>query len=114
MFGKKVDKKSGMEIFAVFDTKTQTYGMPAFAINQHDMVREIYNMFRDPQQQTKNQLWLNAEDYSVFRIGTYSREGGELLGQNPEHIANLHELKASVLADISEKPQTGPVGMHLT
>jgi len=99
MFGKTNDKIDS-EIFAIYDTKVQSYGAPLFATNRHDVVRQLTNMFREPEQQQKNQLFLNAEDFSIFKIGTYEKTKGLIVGQNPpEHVANLHELKALIQKD---------------
>lgn len=100
MFGNKKDEtKIDSEIFSIYDSKVQAYGAPIFATNQHDIVRQLTNMFRDPEQQTKNQLFLNAEDFSVFKIGSYEKSTGKLFPQNPEHVANMHDLRALIQQD---------------
>lgn len=94
MFGKnKNEPTADLEIFTIFDSKTQSYGNPTFAVNQHDLVRQIINMFQDPTQKT-NQLLTNAEDFSIFRIGSYWKRTGELQSCTLTHVANLHDLRA--------------------
>lgn len=94
MFGKNKDKVD-YEIFSIYDSKVDAYEMPMFAINQHDLTRQILNNFKDTSQHKTNKFFLNAEDFSLFRIGAYTKKSGTLLTQNPEHIANLHELRAA-------------------
>lgn len=93
MFGKEKVKPE-LEMFTIFDSKTQSYRDPMLALNDQDMIRQVSNLFQDPQQ-TQNLLVLNAEDYSLFRIGYYSRKTGTIETQHPEHIANLHDLRAA-------------------
>ena len=96
MFGKD-QKRPDLEMFTIFDTKTATYRIPSYAINKYDLLRQIENMFKDPSQE-KNDLNTNAEDFQVFKIGEYDRLTGQLAAQKPEHVANLHEIKASLKA----------------
>lgn len=63
-------------------------------------MRQIINMFKDPTQ-SKNRFLVNAEDFSIFRIGTYDKKTGIITSTNLEHIVNMHDLRA--LAD-----PTGP------
>lgn len=97
MFGKNKEQDPDHELFVVFDSKGGFYGDPKPAVNKLDAMRQIENMFRNPKLREDNPLFLNAEDYSLFKIGEYRKKNGDLRGQPPEHIANLHELKASVL-----------------
>lgn len=91
MFGK--DKKSDLEFFTIFDSKSQSYDVPTFAMNKNVLMRDIINMFKDPQQ-SKNKFLLNAEDYSLFKIGSYDKTTGQVTSHNLEHIANMHDLRA--------------------
>lgn len=95
MFKKTFDNKhqADLEVFTIYDSKTQSYGDPTFAINHHDLIRQVCNMFADPTQKT-NRYLINAEDYSIFRIGTYDRKTGQLLTSQAEHIANMHDLRS--------------------
>lgn len=94
MFGKKSEEVPvSFEIFAIYDSKVQAYDEPMFAINQHDLTRHILNTWRNPDQ-SRNKFLLNAEDYSLFKIGAYSKKAGRIICQEPEHVANLHELRA--------------------
>lgn len=92
MFGKK-NEKNDEEIFVYYDSKSKSYGRPMFAKNKETIMRDILNMFRDKQEQ-KSQLFVNAEDFSLFRIGGYSQQTGQIEAQNLEHMVNLHDLRS--------------------
>lgn len=95
MFGKEKNvRQNDFEIFTIYDTKTLSYEIPMFAINKHDMVRQLINMFKDPGQKN-NKYLVNAEDFSLFKIAAFSkREGTIETVQTMEHVANLHDLRA--------------------
>ncbi|WNK14458.1 MAG: nonstructural protein [Microvirus sp.] len=95
MFKPKV-RETDYEYFTIYDSKTESYREPMLAVNQHDMLRQIDGLFRDPAQE-RNQLLTNAEDFSVYKIGTFTKKTGLITSvQPPEHIANLHEIRAAV------------------
>lgn len=97
MFGKNKEQQADLEFFTIFDVKIGRYWdkTPMTAINHHDMIRQIQDLFTDPQQ-NRNQLLTNAEDFQLFKIGAYHKSSASIIPQNPEHIANLHELKSSI------------------
>jgi len=95
MFQKKPNPD--LEYFTIYDTKSSSYREPMLAINQHVMLRQISNLLADPAQ-SKNELLTNAEDFQLFRVGTYDRKTGQITGTGHEHIANFHELKSAVLS----------------
>lgn len=103
MFGRKTEpvRQSDFEMFTIFDSKTGSYEIPSFAINHHDMVRQVLNMFKDPAQRN-NRFLVNAEDYSIFRVGNFCKKSGTLQSINPEHIANLHDLRALAQPSVQE------------
>lgn len=94
MFGKKDNHQVDVEVFTVYDSKTLSYDIPTFAINEHDLIRQIMNMFNDPRHQ-ESKLRVNAEDFSIFKIGNYDKKTGLLLTHQPQHVANVHELRAA-------------------
>lgn len=103
------------EYFVFFDSKVGRYGEPALAINRHDLLRQIDGMMRDPQQK-KNQLVANAEDFSLFKIGEYSKKTGVITPCNPEHIANLHDIRSAAWRTIEKQPEVevGPRALEAT
>ena len=107
MFGKN-KKSPDLEVFTIYDSKTSSYRQPTFAINQHDLVREVINMFKDPSQ-AKNQYLTNAEDFSIFKIGSYDKSTGKLETVDLEHVANMNDLRAMAQRDLGQKPDLGIV-----
>ena len=101
MFGKKEDKKQQLdpiECFTIFDSKTNSYDIPYFAVNNLDVIRQLTNLFSEPQQ-SRNKFLVNAEDYSVFSIGSYCKKTGTMIGHDARHVINLHELRSSLQLD---------------
>lgn len=89
----KKERQTDLEIFAIYDSKTQSYGAPVTQTNHHALLRDLTNLCKDPNQ-ANNQYVANAEDFSVFRIATYDKKQGILSAQNPEHIVNMHDIRA--------------------
>lgn len=114
MFGKNDKHQVDFEVFTVYDSKTQSYEVPSFALNHHDLIRQIINMFKDPAQKN-NRFLINAEDYSVFRIGTFDKRSGVLQAGRLEHIANMHDLRAVAMQkEAQSRPDLQQVGMQPT
>lgn len=99
---KETSQEPDLMIFTIFDSKSKSYDIPTFAKNKNTLVRDILNMFRDPAQ-AKNKFLINAEDYSVYKIGEYYKVNGGLWSQELEHVVNLNDLRAMVEPDIAEK-----------
>jgi len=98
MFGNKNknEQRFHREFFTIFDSKTGIYREPRLSINKHDIMREIENLFKDPAH-TKAQLVVNAEDFSIFKVGDYDSKTGEIRPTAaPEHIANLHDIRSAI------------------
>lgn len=95
-FGKKAEVQADFEIFVTYDSKVKAYGDPVYAANHEDLIRGILNMFKDPMEQRRNKLFVNAEDFSIFRIGTFSRKTGEITPCPLQHVVNCHDLRAAV------------------
>lgn len=95
MFGKK-EEVPDIEYFALFDSKVGVYRDPVVAMNRYDMLRHLEHHFRDSSQ-AKSQLVMNPEDFALFKVGDFCRKTGILRGCNPEHVANLHDIKSAVV-----------------
>lgn len=93
MFGKNKQQDPDMEIFTIYDSKSQSYEIPTFAKNKNCLIRDVINIFRDPQS-NNNKFKVNAEDYSIFKIAYFDKSTGTLTTQNMEHVANMHDLRA--------------------
>lgn len=97
MFRSKTDhERFDREFFSIYDTKTGIYRTPYLHVNKLDALRELDNLFRDPEHQ-KAQLVQNAEDFSLFKVGGYDTKTGEIRPIiPPEHIANLNDIRSAV------------------
>ena len=93
MFARNKSSEEDVQIFTIFDSKSKSYELPTFSMNKESLLREVLNMFRDPSQ-SRNKFLTNAEDFSVFKIGSYDRKTGILTPINLEHVANMHDLRA--------------------
>lgn len=112
MFGKK-DKVPDQFVYCIFDSKAEFYELPVYAVNDQDMSRQVLNLFQDPQQ-ARNRLILNAEDFSVFCIGTFERRTGQIEPCAPRHVLSLHEVRAAAEAASARMKSVsgpGPVGI---
>lgn len=97
MFGKKNEKQPDMELFSVFDSKTGIYGEPLPCVNHLDALREFSQAFGRPDAPLKNKFFINAEDFSLFKVGSYDKRTGEITSHRPTHVVNFHDLKADIL-----------------
>lgn len=84
------------QYFVIYDTKTNHYHNPAPAINQFDAMRQLESLMKDPKE-ASNHIVSNAEDFQLFKVGSYDRKSGIIKAHQPEHVVNLHEIKAAVL-----------------
>ncbi len=78
-----------LALFSVWDSKAAAYIQPFFAVNNNVAIR----MFETAAQDSGHDFYRHAEDYTLFRIGTFDQEKGDLIPQNLEAIARAHELK---------------------
>lgn len=106
MFGTKNKPTPDLELFTIYDSKTESYRAPLMAVNRHELIRDTQNMFADPAQ-AKNTYLLNAEDFAIFKVGEFDRKTGVLTPVPHEHVANMHDLRAVV------QKRTPPVGLDI-
>lgn len=98
MFGSKNKQEAepDSQYFTVYDTKGGFYRDPIMHPNRHTMLRHL-SMFYRNQENRLDQLFTNSEDFQLFKIGDYYKKTGTLVGHEPEHVANLHEVKHAAL-----------------
>lgn len=111
MFGKN-DKEPDLEFYTVFDSKSRSYTEPFPGRNKEVVLRDFLNEFRkcaqDATVAARNRYFLNAEDFSLFKIGSFDLKEGRLTATNAEHVQNLHDLRALA------QPVTGQGALSLT
>nr|QJB20149.1 MAG: nonstructural protein [Microvirus sp.] len=98
MFGKK-EKSTDLEFFTVFDSKSSTYSEPFPAVNKDVVIRDFATAFKHPEAALKNRYFQNAEDFALFRVGTFCVREGKITAENPTHCLNLHDLRAAVQSE---------------
>lgn len=94
MWSKKEDKVPDMEFFTVYDSKSNTYFEPFPARNTQVVLRDFANAFKDPEAPKKNNYYRNAEDFSIFKIGSFDLSTGNLTVYNRTHVVNMLDIKA--------------------
>lgn len=111
MFGKK-ETKSDLEIFTVHDSKAGFYGQPIFARNHLELIRDFTNDFKNPDA-VKSKLFLNAEDFTLFKIGTYDRDQGLITPLSPQHIINFIDLRTMVNQERPHRDVSEPIDLGI-
>lgn len=83
-------------LFTIFDTKSGTYRDPILVPDQAAVIRALSTNFFNPANQY-DQYVTHAEDFQLFKIGSFDRKTGLVSSYQPEHILNLHDLKSAAL-----------------
>lgn len=94
MFPRKTTN-ADLEFFTVYDSKAGAYAEPFPAPNREVVIRDFANAFKKEDAPKVNRYFINAEDFSVFKVGTFDVKTGTLTSQNLEHVINLHDLRAA-------------------
>lgn len=98
---KKTDQVDLM-MFVLYDSKVGNYRDPIFSPNSEVLVRTIVNEFTDERYQ-KTDMFLNAEDFSIFKIGTFDRKTGKITITGHDHVINMVEIRALANRKMLEK-----------
>lgn len=100
MFGRSEKNDNDFSLFAIYDTKAQVYRLPIPEKDSAIVVRQIEKLFQDPSQ-NQNDFVSHAEDFAVYKIGEYNCKTGVISPCRPEHIVNVHELRARAHASMA-------------
>lgn len=93
MFGsKKTEMQVDQNCYVIHDSKVGAYRDPQFAYNEEVLRRALINECSDPKLQHCD-IFLNAEDFSVFKIGVYNRKLGRLETHEPQHVVNMIDIR---------------------
>lgn len=96
MFGRNNERDPDLTFYTVYDSKSKTYIEPFPARNNEVVLRDFLNAFKHPDAPTKNNYFRNAEDFAIFKCGSFDLRSGKLEGQALEHVANLHDIRSMV------------------
>lgn len=78
-----------LKIYSVRDSKTEAFARPFFLQNDQVMHRAILGAKMD----TESAMSKHAEDYSVYEIGTFDEDSGQIESKPPEFKLNLIDIK---------------------
>ncbi len=81
-----------LKAFSIHDTKAEAWTNPIFANSNGAALRSFTDACRNPE----SDFGRHPEDYSLFYVGTFDDQSGELTGDNPVHLihgANVKEVE---------------------
>lgn len=96
-----------LDMYAVFDTKSQLFGMPHFQKSDGVAIRSFSTACESPE----TELNKYPSDFSLYHIGTFHVETGELVPATPRQICNASEFvkpsyqSAEVIAEAAKEMQ---------
>jgi hypothetical protein len=94
------------KVTSIYDNATQSYKPPMYNRSVGEVERSLH-AFYETAPQSHNDLYAFPEHYSLFLLGEWDDTTGKHdYTENPEHIANLHEIKAKV-----EEKRKLPIGI---
>jgi len=79
------------QIFALYDTKAETFGQPIFAPNLAVVTRDLQDEVN--RQDQKNALGNHAEDFELYQLGIYDELQGQFDTHKPKLLLKLATLK---------------------
>lgn len=103
MFGIGKSNDNDREYFAIYDSKVRNYRDPILAFNREDLIREIENLMSSPKEQ-RNPLVMNAEDFSLFKVGAWDSKKGEIKPCVHEHVINFIEVRSMIHSRLAAMP----------
>jgi len=83
------DQKMILKAYTVWDSAADAYIQPFWATNDKVALRSFHTACTD----SGHDFYKHAEDYTLFRIGSFDQQLGDLLPENMVAIARAHELK---------------------
>ena len=80
-----------LNIYTIFDSASGAYIRPFYAQSDGQALRS----FTDISQDADHEIGKHPEDYSLFRIGTYDDNKGQLHPEDKECLATAMEVVAA-------------------
>lgn len=82
-----------LELYCIYDNKTQVHQAPIMAINEQDFLRKMSEYVMDPS--LPYNKW--PADYEFWKIGIYSNHTGQITPvENKTFVCSAKELKDSI------------------
>lgn len=82
-----------MEIYSIYDKKSQTYSLPFYAPSAEVACRVVINSMIDK----RVDFYLHAEDYSVRHLGSFDQQTGDIFPSEIINVKTCEEL--AIVAD---------------
>lgn len=77
-----------MKLFTLYDSKVEAYLQPVFFENENVAIRSVGRLANTADQE----LHVFAKDFTLFLIGEYDRQKGEITPLPKKAICNILEL----------------------
>ncbi len=85
-----------MNIYAIYDSKIESYGTPVFIPNDRVAQRSVEDLVREGTHDAVKY----PEDFSLFRLGRYCDQSGTIEPlDSPVLVAKMHEVVAHIHND---------------
>lgn len=89
-----------MKAYSIYDSKAEAYLTPVFMPNDGTAIRAMSDKLLE--NETDNNLWRHAEDYTLFRVGQWEEEEGDILGHTPISVVTVIALRSQHEAQASQ------------
>lgn len=90
-----------MKMFAVFDSKAATYGIPFADQRIESAIRNFSDAVNDGS--NPGNLWhKHPEDFSLFEIGEFNQETGEIISNRPKNLITASAIRSIRSPEIKE------------
>lgn len=81
-----------MNIYTIKDAKAEFYMSPFYARAHGEAIRTFSNAVNTKHE--NNQINLSPADYSLFFVGSFDEQTGEIEATPPHHLGNGLDFKA--------------------
>lgn len=82
-----------INVFSVYDSKACFFGQPFFDQHEASAIRNFSDAVNDAS--NPNNMWnKHPEDFSLFQIGSFHNETGELVPIHPKNLITASALRS--------------------
>lgn len=82
-----------VKLFSVFDSKACYFGQPFQDQKESSAIRNFSDAVNDGS--NPNNMWFkHPEDFSLFQVGEFDNENGELIPCTPKNLVTASALKS--------------------
>lgn len=86
-----MEKEMILQIYAVHDSKAETFGRPVF----QNTVGEAVRAFSDECSNDQSMLYNHPEDFNLYKLGEYDQGTGLFSTLVPVHIAAARDFQST-------------------